>query len=74
MMIKHVYKIEVKSTQSQESTELAQNAGVNIRYNLTLEGLMGTADIPAMLIVLLLAAALAWGVYNWTHPGPHSPK
>jgi hypothetical protein len=35
MMIKHVYKIEVKSTQSQESTELAQNAGVNIRCKLT---------------------------------------
>jgi hypothetical protein len=32
MLIKHVYKIEVKSTQSQESTELAQNAGVNIRW------------------------------------------
>jgi hypothetical protein len=35
---------------------------------------MGSADIPAMLIVFLLAAALAWGVYNWMHPGPHSPK
>jgi hypothetical protein len=35
---------------------------------------MGSADIPAMLIVLLLAAALAWSVYNLTHPGTHSPK
>jgi len=35
---------------------------------------MGSADVPAMLIVFLLAAALAWGVYNWTHAGTHSPK
>jgi ribose/xylose/arabinose/galactoside ABC-type transport system permease subunit len=35
---------------------------------------MGSADIPAILIVFLLAAALAWWVYNWTHPGTHSPK
>jgi hypothetical protein len=35
---------------------------------------MGSADIPAMLIVFLLAAALAWGVYNWTHPSAHSSK
>ena len=35
---------------------------------------MGSVDIPAMLIVFLLALALAWGLYNWTHPGTHSPK
>jgi hypothetical protein len=35
---------------------------------------MGSADIPAMLIVFLLAAALAWGVYNRTHPGTHAPN
>ena len=28
-------------------------------------------DIPEGLIVLLLAAGLAWAVYNWTHPAPH---
>ena len=35
---------------------------------------MGSADIPAILIVFLLAAALAWGVYNWTHPNLPSQK
>jgi hypothetical protein len=34
---------------------------------------MGQIDIPAMLIVFLLAAAGAWALYNWKHPGDHSP-
>lgn len=25
-------------------------------------------DIPEMLIVFLLCAALIWALYNWTHP------
>jgi len=29
-------------------------------------------DIPEVLILLLTAAVLAWGLYNWTHPHPHA--
>ena len=29
---------------------------------------MGSPDIPEMLIVVLLVAALMWALYNWTHP------
>lgn len=25
-------------------------------------------DIPEMLIVFLLCAAVVWAIYNWTHP------
>jgi hypothetical protein len=28
-------------------------------------------DISEGLIVFLLAAGLAWALYNWTHPAPH---
>jgi hypothetical protein len=31
VLIMHVYKNEAQSTQPQESTELTQNAGVNMR-------------------------------------------
>jgi hypothetical protein len=29
---------------------------------------MGSFDVPEVLIGLGLLAALAWAVYNWTHP------
>jgi len=35
---------------------------------------MMNLDIPEMLIVLLLGGALAWAIYNRTHPDAHAPK
>ena len=32
------------------------------------------ADIPEKLIALLLVAALAWAVYNWTQRRPRPQK
>ncbi len=29
---------------------------------------MGALDIPEVLILVSLVAALAWAVYNWKHP------
>ena len=31
-------------------------------------------DLPEVLILLGLAAMLAWALYNWTHPHLGSPK
>jgi hypothetical protein len=33
---------------------------------------MRTLDIPEILIALGLIGAVAWAVYNWTHPHPQS--
>jgi hypothetical protein len=35
---------------------------------------MGTLDVPEVLIGLGLLAALAWALYNWSHPHPNAPK
>lgn len=32
---------------------------------------MVLVDLPGILIVFLLAAGVAWAVYNWTHPDVH---
>jgi hypothetical protein len=28
-------------------------------------------DIPEVLILVLTAAGIVWGLYNWTHAHPH---
>jgi hypothetical protein len=33
---------------------------------------MGPLDVPEVLICISLLGALAWAVYNWTHP--HHPE
>ena len=35
---------------------------------------MPTLDVPGVLILFLLAAGLAWALYNWTHPDVHSHR
>ena len=35
---------------------------------------MVNLDAAAILILVLLLAGGAWALYNWTHPGTHSPK
>jgi hypothetical protein len=35
---------------------------------------MGELDAGAIVIGVLLLAGGAWALYNWTHPGTHSPK
>ncbi len=35
---------------------------------------MRAPDVPEMLIAFLLAAGLAWALYNWTHPDIHAPR
>jgi len=32
------------------------------------------SDIPELLIALGIVGALAWAVYNWTHPQPEAHK
>jgi hypothetical protein len=31
-------------------------------------------DVPEVLIILGIVAGIAWAIYNWTHPRPHSPE
>ena len=35
---------------------------------------MAPLDFGAVLILLLLAAGLLWGMYNWTHPTWKAPE
>jgi hypothetical protein len=34
---------------------------------------MGPLDVPEVLIALMMAAAVLWAIYNWTHPTPGAP-
>ena len=35
---------------------------------------MGSLDVPEILILASFLGALAWAIYNWTHPQPQRPK
>ncbi len=35
---------------------------------------MRVPDLPEILIGFFLLAAVAWALYNWTHPDVHAPK
>jgi hypothetical protein len=35
---------------------------------------MPRVDVAEITIALLLFAGMLWGLYNWTHPRPHSSK
>jgi hypothetical protein len=35
---------------------------------------MGSLDVPEVLIMAGVVAALMWAIYNWTHPHTNAPK